>query len=270
MVDIDSLEFENHCMFNAVKQVKTISNDFLQHYNLTHFSYFRFYDDGTSFSLTTHPEVSIAFFRERFYNTIEYNKATDRIDSAALLWLALSPNDNKLINYVKSHYNLANGLLIIKKQAGFIENYYFATNPDNLYVNNAYLSRLDDFYNFCFYFKEQARKLIIKNHKNRIALPDYEPQVQAVSLNFYPALKQRINIDEPLFKKLYYCPDFTAALSRREFQCLASIALGMQIRDIANKLELKERTVNFYFENIKQKLGLHSRKELIDFYHALF
>ncbi len=54
-----------------------------------------------------------------------------------------------------------------------------------------------------------------------------------------------------------------APLSNRERECLALAAHGMTTEDIAIKLEVKPRTVQFHFDSIRTKLGAANRQEAI-------
>ena len=54
-----------------------------------------------------------------------------------------------------------------------------------------------------------------------------------------------------------------APLSKRERECLAFAAHGMTTGDIAIKLEIKSRTVQFHFDSIRTKLGAANRQEAI-------
>ena len=48
-------------------------------------------------------------------------------------------------------------------------------------------------------------------------------------------------------------------LSRREFEALELIARGRKNREIAQALEIEERTVRFHVENILDKLNVDNR-----------
>ena len=54
-----------------------------------------------------------------------------------------------------------------------------------------------------------------------------------------------------------------APLSRRELECLTLSAKGQTSVDIAFKLGITERTVNFHFSNIVSKLDAANRIEAI-------
>jgi DNA-binding CsgD family transcriptional regulator len=65
-----------------------------------------------------------------------------------------------------------------------------------------------------------------------------------------------VDIDEGLMTRV-------APLSRRERQCLELAANGMTSVDIGAKLGIKERTANFHFNNLIQKMGVLNRREAI-------
>jgi DNA-binding NarL/FixJ family response regulator len=54
-----------------------------------------------------------------------------------------------------------------------------------------------------------------------------------------------------------------APLSEREKQCLVLAAYGQTSHDIAMKLGLAERTIQFHFDAIRSKLGANNRQEAI-------
>lgn len=54
-----------------------------------------------------------------------------------------------------------------------------------------------------------------------------------------------------------------APLSRRERECLELASHGQTTEDIAGKLEISARTVQFHFDSIRAKLGAANRQEAI-------
>jgi len=52
-------------------------------------------------------------------------------------------------------------------------------------------------------------------------------------------------------------------LSAREQQCLHHLLKGKTAKWIAEKLGLSKRTIEFYFENIKSKMGCENKSELL-------
>jgi DNA-binding CsgD family transcriptional regulator len=58
-------------------------------------------------------------------------------------------------------------------------------------------------------------------------------------------------------------------LTKRQYECLDYLAQGMTTKGIAQQLNLSPRTVEFYFEGIKNKLNCHTRTNLIQFFHSM-
>lgn len=55
----------------------------------------------------------------------------------------------------------------------------------------------------------------------------------------------------------------TAKLSKREGECLFYVLQGKSARQIAELLHLSKRTVETYYQNIKNKLGCETKTELL-------
>lgn len=58
-------------------------------------------------------------------------------------------------------------------------------------------------------------------------------------------------------------PNVLPALSKREQQCLGWIARGKSSWEMAQIMAISERTVNFHIENVKRKLDVRSRSQLV-------
>ena len=260
----------NYCQNQLHSSSQTtieISKDFLNTHGLRHFCYARFNPENNSLlTLTTHPEAHEDFLSYDFYKKLDFNQIPS---SKALLWSGLDGPSVEIIKHSREYYNLGNGIALTKHYDSIYENFYFSSTPENIAINNFYLSNLDLLYNFCFYFKEKAKHLIQKENKNSIVLPLNALGTKKSDIN-YPARNIMINIENPLFKKIYYSTDFSKNLSKREFQCLNRLALGKRACTIASELDLAERTVRSYIEHLKEKTKLHSITQLIQFYHDLF
>jgi DNA-binding CsgD family transcriptional regulator len=60
-----------------------------------------------------------------------------------------------------------------------------------------------------------------------------------------------------------------AALSLRERECLKLLLEGKTAKETAQDMQLSFRTVEYYFENIKNKLHCFSKRELFAYAHRL-
>ena len=57
---------------------------------------------------------------------------------------------------------------------------------------------------------------------------------------------------------------YTRDLSRRELQCLQISVRGRSARQVATELGISQRTVEEYLNNVKKKLGVTSKSEMIN------
>ena len=72
-----------------------------------------------------------------------------------------------------------------------------------------------------------------------------KPRAKGINIEFYELER------EPLY------------LTARETQCLIYIMRGLTLRETSNNVSLSVRTVEFYFSNIKKKIGCRKKSEVI-------
>lgn len=265
-------DYNTNITFTCGDAVRSIAKDFLTSRNLEHYSYCRIYknDRNDNFALSTHPEILEDYFRHKFYNVVKYDKSVRSFESSAILWVALAEDDRKLMDHVRQYHRLDNGIVLTKQNEEFIEYSYFAAAPENINANNYYLNNLDELYNFCYLFKEKARKMILDAHDYPLHIADYNLAMDIGPEYVYAENNNVISINDPMFNKLYYTNDLDLSITKREFQCLNAIVSGKKVKMIANELGLAERSVRYYIENLKSKTGMHCYPQLIKFYNQLF
>lgn len=81
----------------------------------------------------------------------------------------------------------------------------------------------------------------------------------------FPHLLNEISTTHPISSNHLSSVDSIAAynLTKRQKECLFYLSRGMTIKQIANKLALSPRTVEHYLDVVKDKLGCHSKSQLI-------
>lgn len=82
--------------------------------------------------------------------------------------------------------------------------------------------------------------------------------------------KKNISTLQPKVKtynkvRYYLGVDKSKYLTPRELQCFELIKKGFTMKEAGSRLKLSHRTVEFYLQNIKQRLGLKTMKEVIEF-----
>lgn len=82
--------------------------------------------------------------------------------------------------------------------------------------------------------------------------------ITGISINVYSQQQQDLNYFENLKKEL------RNQFSDRESQVLVLLVRGKTAREIAIQLSLSKRTVEFYLNNIKNKMGVFTKSQLIE------
>lgn len=78
-----------------------------------------------------------------------------------------------------------------------------------------------------------------------------------------PTIKPKVRLYS---KTRYYLGDDRSKyLTQRELECFELIKKGFTMKEAGLKLNLSHRTVEFYLQNLKQRLGLKTMKEVIEF-----
>lgn len=101
-----------------------------------------------------------------------------------------------------------------------------------------------------------ARDLVLeaKSPENRIVLPNFN-DIAPATVRTQPRLR--------IFHKTMHMPIY---LSPQQNRCLKLLMQGKSTKEIAKILQLSVRTVEHYFERIRELLGCRTNKELIVMY----
>ena len=169
---MNAINVENHISVRSTDVVLEISRQFLQRHDLTHFAYARYYEGNSCFTLSTHPGMTIDFFKKEFYNVTDYEKDFNQVKSAFLLWICANKKEQTLIEYAKKNYNYHNGIILIYNKKDYQEQFFFATDPSNYYANNFYINNIDLLEQFNKTFLDKAEPVIAECHKQRIYIPE--------------------------------------------------------------------------------------------------
>jgi DNA-binding CsgD family transcriptional regulator len=108
--------------------------------------------------------------------------------------------------------------------------------------------------------------LFAKGSKPVAVMGIVKPKYLAFKLTLETALSMSKDEMESNFIRRSYpvvVYDKKIALSKREIQCIIELLKGKNAKEIAETFALKQTTIEFYIENIKEKLGATSRSSLI-------
>jgi DNA-binding CsgD family transcriptional regulator len=110
---------------------------------------------------------------------------------------------------------------------------------------------------FIFYFKKEAQLLI--NH-----MMDNDFNIKEEKKEAFFKVEPSLPLSNGNPKVLKFLKT-VSPLSNRERQCVELLKQGKSAQATGAILGLSQRTVEHYFDNIKNKLGCHSKWDLLEY-----
>lgn len=249
----DSLQLNNSLhtplryLLEKLKKVSKINN----------FSYMKIYPTKRLY-ISSHLEWFDHYVQNKFFNNYTHNSSC-YVSSKEVSYIQW--NDYNLDAVFKSaiDFNIWNGFSIMKNNADNIEVFNFSGFKNDTCLNKYYINNLEVLYFFIMKFKE--------------LLSLYEKR-QDISKAFLKATK--FNIQKPLSEEESFLKEFysqfplksynleSSTLTKRQIQCILRLLQGKTSKEIANDLSISSRTAEMYINQIKQKLNVAYKGDLIN------
>ncbi len=234
---------------------------------ITDFSYAKLYPDRTETFLTTRPDFSELFVKEKFY-LLSTVSDIDQYNEGYYLFMAL-PQQNPLMCALKEK-NMPQGLTVIKRNANAVELFFFASSHNNPMINNYFINHINLFESAISTFKEQCAPLIAQADQHRLLLPNHCQEILYSTQTVVDSDKTEPEdniphsmINEESLHSYLLC---SKSLTPREADCVMLSIKGLGAKNISKTLRISHRTVEKNFENIKKKLNCHTRYELNNYF----
>ena len=162
-----------------------------------------------------------------------------------------------------AHFNVAHGLSFYWRGTNNIEGFHFGTISENELILNFYLNHMDLLKKFANYFKEKAFEHITPIKPHFSVIPDSSVFCKIEELERKNGSMH--SSPQDLWPAISTNGSGTQHLSRREIECLAILAHGKKVKEIAQYLLIAPRAVETHLNFAKLKLGLNT-SQLIDYY----
>lgn len=236
----------NHYFLTVGPDVNEIIKP-LNFLGITYFSYMKSDQNGGRIYLYNNTEVLDSYLKKNYY--INGNKECDPLNykEQVYLWSTL-PNQYEYDENVRAR-GIDHGISIFKPNNTSLEVFAFATKANNHNILNTYITQIEYLQKFTNYFREKATSLIKLAEINKIILPFNNKFNFPSNENIpheYAFTKQKIN-----------------TLSNRQHECCELIMKGYTTKEIAANMGLSARTVEYYLNNVKVKLGCKNKTELL-------
>lgn len=261
-------ELINHDKFRALtfsSSVAEIASP-LRQLGITYFNHLRIFNDLSRVSFGTDADWLMHFHSKKLYLFGCYSSNPSRFDKNRLvLWKF--HNDNKVVVESSTHFNIDNGLTLVKISNTHRDFYSFASTRNNTAINEFLLSNRELLEKFISYYHENADSFIQQCQPDT---PIFESSTTTIINEMGIENYQDINhlLDEfnsiikPKKMRLHHLGKLHD-LSPIEYNCLKLFAEGVSAKEIASHLHIQTSTFYRHIENLKIRLQLNSSAQLI-------
>ncbi len=254
---------KGHVFLHSAADMDTLLTP-LKSVGIQYFTFMRNFNNGEQIYLS-----SIAGWVEDYYQQGLYRQfisdSPDKYKSCCLVW----PKGKNLpvFDLAKERYNSDNGVTYVKKRKDYTDYYFFSTTVDNVNIINLYMNHGDIFERFIIYFEDRAALLVKKANESKVKLPsNIKNAIPNDGINTYcdstdiaKAIKE-MNIRKYILKGNEYCG---AKLSRQEISCVINYVNHCTAEETGKNMNISKRTVETYFESMKNKLGCDSKSDIV-------
>lgn len=237
----------------------------LKELGITHFMHGRFFKSGSTFCLTNHWSSYYNHCKKEYVISPPVSK---KVGGKKFFYIPAFQQDGKFNVQMydwQNSFNIGQPIYFIEHETDYFDLFVFGSTPDNLDIINFYIGNIDILEKFKLYFKSKAKKLIEKSTQNRVWLPGVMSANMLAAKDNHERELFKNNILRQLEIKQYILPGIKQdiSLSRRELDTIRQLTNGCTVKEAARNLDLSPRTVESYLNNIKYKLCLTKKSEII-------
>lgn len=234
--------------------IRKLCSPLMDKLNIPFFSYYSIRRNGQFSAIGNYPGQLEYFYSEKLYISCPFLSDPRHFRSGyAFIETTTNKNHREII---LNRFEMNHLVLKLERSGDFVEGFIFLEkNMVNLNYQK-YFSNLDLLNKFARYFKREAKHLIDSMNEEGYNLllekgsPFFEKN-DSISLS-----SENSSVTNFLKTILPLTP--------REQQCFELFRMGKSAQATASILNLSNRTVENYFENIKSKLGCHSKWDLLE------
>ena len=270
-------ETKKHPFIKYANDIKSICKPLEKLYKINYFAYNRIYENKSFTALTNYPEWAEHYLEHCYFNYEDTLKSPSLLKEGYFFWggdgLKVEITDRKLTRIKQLNkeslraFDMNHGIAIVKKGPNFADVYHFTSAEKNDSVKVSFVKQLNLLENFIAYFRSviAANKSLLDIYKRQIQVTEATNFFSDVTLDLGLKLKnQRAFLKEISLKRYYLREPFNNVyLTKREVECIKLLLQRKSIKEIATYLDIETRTAEAHLCNVKNKMGCHSIRKLL-------
>ncbi len=253
MEELDEL-FEKFTAQHSQK-IQKICEPLREHLDISKLIYYRLDADGTFSLFSNFPEL-VRYYHEQNLHLTNPMFVHPSLLSKGSVLVPLTRN-KFAANEIQKRFLITKVFFVLLNNGDRVEGFLFANPSQDDSFANIIAQNMELLYKFIPYFQDEVNPLVRKMRDKKFNLLKIKGE------KFWNA-----DPTVPLSRKNPRAKEFLKELfplSNREMQCLELYLRGETAQSTAAILGLSQRTVESYFESIKQKLHCSSKSELLQY-----
>ena len=228
--------------------------------------WFNQFQNGSQYLSIGTREVSKDFYTQTSSQELFFNNPKVLAQKRHVIFWDFSPTN--VTNSMFEH-GVKSGMSIFRRRKHSVEAWHLGTTKKDNSVYERYLNDADQIYRLISFFNEKAENLIPSNEKEFLTpfMDDFKLELP-VPENCTATSMRVLTSKTPLKKITLHHDKLKVKLSLREIQMLHFLAEGFIVKEIAASLKLSNRTIEAYINNIRNKLQLSKKSDLIRVYKS--
>lgn len=242
-------------------KMKQICEPLQRFFGINYFTYHSITPEGLWRPFVSRTDWADYFTENQLYKLDPFLLHPRCYQSGTVFWTPYYQQQTHLEGFLKDardKFNMAHGFCIIERTAEGCEFFGFSAPPELEQIYCTYMQDLPLLKEFCKYFKKEAASVLKLLHHDPIPLLPMKGETFEISQSPF----EQSHVPKQLFLE-YIRAKPPVKLSKREKECLNLYLDDQRMKDVADKLQLSVRTVEFYLGNIKNKLNCWNKTELI-------
>lgn len=248
---------------SIISQISEICKP-LDQFNITCFGMVRIFNSG-KWLVTGNHQAWVANFIEKIQSNHNYLKTIEKeiFNNPQYIMYGHTQKDLEIESYREMHsFNLWNGLNIYNNHHDFIEYYYILSKPEIQQMNNFYINNLETLKKYTVYFKSKLADLIDLNDEQILFSVDKVIDIESIICKEVNDHIKKFIKEITLDKYILNLKSNKITLTSRQFECVLNFIEGLSMKEIGKKLNISHRTVEYYINIAKSKMGIRYKNEL--------
>jgi DNA-binding CsgD family transcriptional regulator len=252
---------------NFLKQIQELCKPLETYLGINHFGYLKVYKNLQYFYVSNDLGVTSDYLLNVKDSNIFYKNylsESNNLDTKYILWPDQAENYSMEL-YLK--HGFWNGLTALKLNENDVEMWWFATDPNNVLIQNFYKDHLDILQRYIHYFNKKLKQFAKVDHTNlAVYTKGFDFNIPLVNDNAYPDASQVSAFVNHLFPRgvATYSTNGIIQLTNSEIKCLRLIAECYSAKEVAQKLNISERTVESHLARIRYKSGYNLKSDIVN------